>query len=129
MPELDNQHALLFFHKHEGALPLFEAFVEKILTMHPDTKLRIQKTQISFYARHLYACVSFLPVRKKAELPDLYLVVTLGLPEPLESWRVAAKTEPYSGRWTTHIVLGSVEEVDEELLGWVHQAYLFAGRK
>lgn len=26
---LDNQYMLLFFHKHEGARPLFEAFVEK----------------------------------------------------------------------------------------------------
>lgn len=126
MLEFDEQDALLFFRHHEGALPLFAALSERILTMHPDTKLRIQKTQISFYARRLYACVSLLPVRKKAELPDPYLVVTLGLPAPLESKRVAAKTEPYPGRWTTHIVLGSVEEVDEELMGWVGQAYLFA---
>ena len=54
--------------------------------------------------------MSFLRVRKKADLPDPYIVITLGLSYPLESSRVAGKTEPYPGRWTTHIVIGSVEE-------------------
>ena len=48
---------------------------------------------------------------------------------PLFSGRVAAKTEPYPGRWTTHIVVGRAEEVDEELFAWVREAYDFAERK
>ena len=43
--------------------------------------------------------------------------------------RVKKKTEPYPGRWTTHIVIGSADEVDEELLGWVAEAYTFASTK
>lgn len=54
--------------------------------------------------------MSFLRVRKKADLPDPYIVITLGLFYPLESSHVVGKTEPYPGRWTTHIVIGSVEE-------------------
>ena len=45
-------------------------------------------------------------------------------PYPLESDRVAVKTEPYPGRWTTHIVVGSTEEVDDELFAWVQQAHI-----
>ena len=67
----------------------------------------MQKSQISYYNRRLYACVSFLKVKKKAELPEDYFVLTLGLSAPLESDRVAAKTEPYPGRWTTHFVISS----------------------
>lgn len=120
---------LLFFEQQPAALPLYEAFHDAVLKRHPDARIKIQKTQISFSNRYIFACASFLRVKKKKELPDPYLVITLGLPYPLESPRVAVKTEPYPGRWTTHIVIGSEEEVDEELLDWTEEAYCFAGRK
>lgn len=75
------------------------------------------------------ACVSFLKVTKKAELPQDYFVLTLGLPAPLESDRVAAKTEPYPGRWTTHFVISRPSDLDKDLFGWIEQAYHFAQSK
>ena len=89
----------------------------------------MQKSQISYYNRHLYACVSFLKVKKKAELPEDYFVLALGLSAPLESDRVAAKTEPYPGRWTTHFVISSPSDLDGELFDWIEQAYQFAQAK
>ena len=89
----------------------------------------MQKSQISYYNRRLYACVSFLKVKKKAELPEDYFVLTLGLSAPVESDRVAAKTEPYPGRWTTHFVISSPSALDEELFDWIEQAYQFAQEK
>ena len=89
----------------------------------------MQKSQISYYNRHLYACVSFLKVKKKAELPEDYFVLTLGLSAPLESDRVAAKTEPYPGRRTTQFVISSPSDLDEELFDWIEQAYQFAQAK
>ena len=77
----------------------------------------------------MFACVSFARVKRKAELPEGYLVITLGLPEPLASARVAVKTEPYHGRWTHHIVVSKPEELDAELLSWVREAYAFADAK
>lgn len=59
-----------FFDQHEAVYPLYELFCEKLLVEFPDTRVKVQKSQISYYNRHLYACVSFLKVRKKAELPD-----------------------------------------------------------
>ena len=120
------QDVILFFDGHASALPLYEAFAEKLFAQFPDASVRVQKTQITFFNRHVFACVSFLRVRKKAELPDPYLVITLGLPYPLASDRAAVKTEPYPGRWTTHIVIGDPQEIDEELFAWVGQAYAFA---
>ena len=89
----------------------------------------MQKPQISYYHRHLYACVSFLKVKKKAELPEDYFVLTLGLSAPLESDRVAAKTEPHPGRWTTHFVISDPSDLDKELFDWIEQAYQFAQAK
>ena len=127
--EFFEQDALLFFDQHQTAWPLYEAFVRRLSAQFPDSKMKVQKTQITYSNRHVYACVSFLRVKKKAELPNSYFVLTLGLPYPLESERVAVKTEAYPGRWTTHIVISSLSDLDEELFGWVEQAYDFSENK
>ena len=126
---LMNTDTIIFFSKQLDALPLYEAFAHAVTKLYPETEIRVQKTQISFYDVHMFACVSFLRVKKKKELPDPYLVVTLGMPYPLESPRVAVKTEPYPGRWTTHIVIGETEEIDGELLSWLKEAHDFAKNK
>ena len=118
-----------FFERSPGALGLYAALAERVLTAFPDTRVRVQKTQITFRNRHVFACVSFARVRRKAELPSSYFVLTLGLPYPLELDRVAVKCEPYPGRWTTHIVVSSPDELDDELFFWIEQAYGFAEAK
>ncbi len=119
---------LAFFHEHAEAFSLYEPLEARLLAF-PGTSIRVQKTQITFSNRHVYACASFLRVRRKAELPDPYLVLTLGMPYPLESGRVAVKTEPYPGRWTTHILLSRPDELDEELFSWAKEAYDFSMNK
>ena len=125
LPETDPD-TLMFFDGHRAALPLYAALEAVITEKYPDAKKRVQKTQITFFQRHVFACVSFARVKRKAELPDPYLVLTLGLPYPLDSPRAAVKCEPYPGRWTTHFVLGSVSELDSELLDWLEQSYVFS---
>lgn len=56
---------LMFFEQQPDALPLYEAFSEAVLKRYPDTKIKVQKTQITFTNRHIFACASFLRVRKK----------------------------------------------------------------
>ena len=128
MRELDAE-TLLFFDGHPDALAMYQHFEERLYEAFPQTNKRVQKTQITFFNRHVFPCVSFARVRRKAELPNPYIVVTLGLPYPLESDRVAVKCEPYPGRWTTHIVIGDADELDDELFFWVGQAYGFAESK
>ena len=66
------QDTLFFFDRHQAAYPLYACFQEKLLARFPESRIKVQKSQISYYNRHLYACVSFLKVKKKAELPDDY---------------------------------------------------------
>ena len=120
---------LMFFDRHLDVLPLYRAFEKLLFDSFPVVNKRVQKTQISFSNRHVFTCVSFARVKRKAELPKRYMVITLGLPAPLDSERVAVKTEPYPGRWTHHIVVSSPEELDEELLSWMKTAYTFADAK
>lgn len=128
MRELD-AGALMFFDQHMDILPLYQAFEELLFDSFPVVNKRVQKTQITFSNRHVFACVSFARVKRKTELPMRFIVITLGLPAPLDSERVAVKTEPYPGRWTHHIVVNKPEELDEELLSWVREAYDFAAVK
>ena len=81
----------------------------------------MQKTQISFYDKHLFLAVS-LPHRKR----DAGILVTIGLPVRLESSRVSAASEPYPNRWTIHIPVSEKAQIDEELLGWIKEAHDFA---
>ena len=120
---------LLFFEGRPRELALYLRFEELLRAAFPEAERRVQKTQITFFHRHVFACVSLARVRRKAELPEAYIVVTLGLPGPLDSGRVAVKTEAYPGRWTHHIVIGSPEELDGELTGWVRDSYIFAESK
>ena len=63
------QDARQFFDSCPDTYPLYECFVQMLVSRFPETRIKVQKSQISFYNRHLYACVSFLRVKKKAELP------------------------------------------------------------
>ena len=115
--------------KHSDALPLYEALEGRILAEIPGVRIKVQKSQISFYTKHLFGCVSYIRARKKAELPPCWLVLTLGLARRLESPRVDIATEPYPGRWTHHIVVGSAGEIDGELMDWIKEAAAFAAAK
>ena len=113
---------MLFFDTHPAALPLYEKLRGSILTEVPGTRIEVKKTQISFFTKHMFAAASFAPVRKAKERPEPFLTVTFGLRYRVTSPRIDVATEPYPGRWTHHVMIGSAEEVDAELMGWLLEA-------
>ena len=120
---------LLFFDAHRDALPLYEAFREAVLGKVPDARIEVKKTQISFFDRRMFAAVSFAPVRKAKERPKPFLTITFGLAYRKESGRIDVAVEAYPHRWTHHVMIGSAEEVDEELVSWIVEAAEFAKNK
>ena len=116
---------LLFFNTKPEMLSLYKAIERVICAEFEDTHIKVQKTQISFYNKHLFACVS-LPLRKVKGWPDACLVFTLGLNRKLEHPRIARVVEPYPSRWTHHILIQNKSEVDAELIEWIKEAYIFA---
>lgn len=119
---------LFFFDGKPLELGLYEARFVRTEAAFPQASMKVQKSQISFYDRHLFAAVS-LPVRRKKSWPEHCLVVTMGLNRRLDSPRVAVAVEPYPGRWTHHILLTTAEEIDGELMGWLEEARAFAVSK
>ena len=120
---------MFFFDSKQDALPLYESFREAVLEKVPDTRIEVKKTQISFFNRHMYAAVSFAPVRRVKNRPDPFLTITFGMPYKKESARIDVAVEPYPNRWTHHVMIGSVEEIDQELLSWIEEAAAFAENK
>ena len=119
-PDHYEDDLFLFFNTRPASLPLFEALEAVLEAEFPAASVRVQKSQISFYGRHLFAMAS-LPRRKKEE----GLLLTLGLGRPLDSPRVAYQSEPYPGRFTLHVPLKSSAELDPELLAWLREAWEF----
>lgn len=119
---------LFFFDGKPLELGLYQALFARMEATFPQASVKVQKSQISFYDRHLFAAAS-LPVRRKKCWPEHCLVVTAGLNRRLESPRVAVAVEPYPGRWPHHILLTDPEEIDGELMGWLEEARSFAVSK
>ena len=117
---------LFFFDKKSAALLLYEAFEKRILAEIDNVAVKVQKTQISFSNKHNFAFVSLLPIRKAKERPETCITVTFGLRYKKESPRIDAATEPYPNRWTHHMLITSVDEIDDELMGWIKEAAEFS---
>lgn len=126
---MKNPDALFFFDRNPAALPLFEAFEEKLQRAVGEFTVRVQKTQITYSNRYVFACVSFLKVRRAKDRPPVYIVITFGLDHRLESPRIDAAVEAGPRRWTHHVLVSDVSQIDEELMSWVAQAYQFSATK
>ena len=120
---------LFFFNEKPAALPLYEAFVERLLAEVGDVTVKVRKTQISFSNKYNFAFVSLLPVRRAKERPETYITVTFGLSYKKESPRIDAASEPYPNRWTHHMLIASEEEIEGELMDWIKEAAEFSASK
>ena len=120
---------LFFFDEKPAAIPLYEAFAKRLLAESDNVTVKVQKTQISFSNKYNFAFVSLLPVRKAKERPETWITVTFGLRYKKESPRIDVASEPYPNRWTHHMLISSVDEIDDELMGWIKEAAAFSAGK
>ena len=124
-----NADILFFFNDHMDALPLYERLEGLILEQIPDVKIKVSKTQISFSNKRSFTFVSFNPCRKAKERPNVWMTVTFGLSYRKDSPRIDVATEPYPNRWTHHVKVSNVAEIDGELMGWISEAAEFSASK
>ena len=127
-PEYYESDLLLYFAGHKRELELYMAFESIMCRLFPDSSVKVQKTQISFYGKHLFAAAA-IPVRRKRGWPKECLMITIGLPQLLSSDRIAVAVEPYPGRWTHHILIEHKEQLDEEIESWLIDAWNFSEYK
>ena len=114
---------LLFFDSMPTMLPVYEALRHKLVNAYPDLGIRVTKTQISFKNRYIFAVVSF---QRVPGCPKEHLLVTFGLGYPKQNPRISVVTEASPHRWTHHVPVTRPEELNQELMVWIDEAYQFA---
>ena len=60
---------LLFWDRQLRLLPLYELLRERLMSAYPEMKIKVSKSQISFYNRHMFAMAS-PPVRRRKSYGD-----------------------------------------------------------
>ncbi len=123
-PEYYETDVQVFFEGRPAELAVYQALFRRLDAAFPDSRVKVQKTQISFYDRRLYAAAS-LPRRRKG-WPERCLLLTFGLARRVESPRIAVAVEPYPNRWTHHVTVAGEAELDGELMDWLREAHDFA---
>ena len=118
--------ALMFFNKTPQALPLYEAVAEKICGEFDDVRIKTTKSQISFSNKHNFAFVSY---RKLKGHTGIYIILTFGLGYQVNHPRIEVSVEPYPNRWTHHVIIKNTDEVDEQIMEWLKEAYYFSLNK
>ena len=108
----------LFFGGAPEGFALYAELERRMLAAHPDVRVKVQKTQITFSARFGFAWF-WLPDRRVKGRPEAKLMVSFGLDH---------RVEPYPNRWTHHVPVATPAELDGELLDWLEQAYAFGQR-
>ncbi len=119
---------LMFWDQWKQLLPLYDTLKKDLVEAYPDLRIKVSKTQISFYNRHMFAMVS-PPVRRKKHWPKEFIMVSFGLPYRVDSSRIAVSVEAYPNRWTHHVIVENIDDIDKTLLAWIDEAYLFSESK
>jgi len=112
-----------FFAGQEQSRLLFEALREAVDAIGP-AELRVTRSQIAFYRRKAFAW---------AWRPGQYLrgqttplVLTLGLRRRDASPRWKEIVEPSPGRFTHHLELYSINDIDDTVRDWLRGAWMTA---
>lgn len=117
---------LAFLGGEPGKIALFEAYKAAVLFCGESAR-KVTKTQISWGNPYLFAMLSH--PRRAADRKSGALLATFGLNRRLDSPRILQAVEPYPGRWTHHILVTEAGQIDEELMGWLREAWDFAESK
>ena len=119
---------LRYFSASPTEQALYEMLVRQMDTCMPEASVKVQKSQISFYDRHLFAAAS-IPLRRKKNWPNTCLLVTFGLSHRVEDPRISVAVEPYPNRWTHHVLISESDQIDAQLMAWLEEARTFARSK
>jgi len=108
-----------YFGDEVESLRLFEAVAAAISEIGPAT-VATSKSQVAFRRRRNFAWV-WIPGKylRREAAP---LVLTLGFTTRSDSPRWKEIVEPAPGRFTHHLELYSVEDVDDEVVAWLKAA-------
>lgn len=102
---------------------LYAAIAKRLRAAVGEISVKHDRTQTAFVRRVQFAWVS-MP-RRRADAGAVML--SFGLPSPVESGRILHRAQVAPGRWMHHMLIRDEEEMDDEVLGWLTAAWAFVG--
>lgn len=115
-----------FFADNPKQLELFLVVMEKIQAIGP-VKIQVMKSQISFAGHHKFAWVWLPPVWAKNH-PEDCIVLTFGLDYQIQHERIEKIVNPYPHRWTHHLIIEKISDLDDLVGGWLIESLAFSNR-
>lgn len=112
----------VFFAGREHARALFETVLAELETFGP-TEVRVSKSQVALRHGHNVAVV-WTPDRYGKSTAPLVLTVSLRRRDTSPRWKEVVPVS--SGRYTHHLELRSADGVDDEVRGWLAEAWAIA---
>jgi hypothetical protein len=113
-----------FFGEHEESRQIFDALAEAVMAIGPSS-VRVTRSQVAFWRNHPFAWAWMPEQYLKREAAPLVLTVGLRRRDPSSRWKEVV--EPRPGRFTHHLELSSVNEIDREVAGWLREAWEVSG--
>jgi hypothetical protein len=114
-----------FFAGQDLAREIYEAVISAVGTIGP-SEIRVSKSQISFRRRKAFAFVWMPGQYLHREAAPLVLTLSFRTRDPSPRWKEIYEAAP--GRFTHHLELYSVNEVDDQVCGWLREAWSAAGK-
>lgn len=111
-----------FFAGREQARALFEMVRVELEALGP-TEVRVSKSQVALRHGHNVAVV-WTPDRYRKSTAPLVLTVSLRRRDTSSRWREVVPVS--GGRYTHHLELRSPDDVDQEVRGWLAEAWAIA---
>lgn len=112
-----------FFDGHPEGLAIYRAVARAVDDI-GEAGLRVTRSQVAFRRRRGFAYV-WRPGQYVAS--DVPAVLSIALPRRVESDRFKSVVHPATRVWMHHLELGDAFEVDDEVRGWLREAYDDAG--
>jgi hypothetical protein len=111
------------FATRPAAFVLFQA-VRQLLESLGLVTVEVTKTQVSFGTARKFAWVWLPQLWIKAQ-PDSIITLAFALDRHVVHERIRQAVEPYPGRWMHHVVIWQESDLDEDVKGWLSEAYAF----
>lgn len=126
MPRPGSTSIMDYFAGYTQQAELFLALRKLCESLGP-VRIEAMKSGISFATRYKFAWV-WLPQRYDLHQPGGSLVLSFGLDRQIIHPRIKEAVNPYPQRWTHHVVIQDPADLDDNLQGWLAEAYRFSNR-
>lgn len=109
-----------YFQGKDESRRLFESLRRLIETL-DEVEMRVTKSQVAFYRRRAFAWAWIPGKYLRGKVAPLVLTLSLPFKDPSPRWKEIV--EPQPGRFTHHLELHSIKEIDDEVREWVRVAW------